>query len=84
MTRAALAIAVAGLCAGAALAAEPEPLDEEFLEYLAEFEDGSDNWTLFADDDKQDAAAAQGASTAKAATKSSTKDAVKREEKVDP
>ena len=80
MTRAALAIAVAGLCAGAALAVEPEPLDEEFLEYLAEFEDSSDNWTWFADDDKQDAAAAKAASMAKTAAKS----AAKSEEKVDP
>ena len=34
-----------------AAAAEPPPVDEEFLEYLAEFEGQSDNWTWFADDD---------------------------------
>lgn len=33
-------------------AAEPAPLDDAFLEYLAEFEDLSDDWTWFADDEE--------------------------------
>ena len=33
-------------------AGEPAPLDDAFLEYLAEFEDLSDNWTWFADDEE--------------------------------
>jgi len=45
-------IAALALLPGLAAAAEPPPLDEEFLDYLAEFEGQSDNWTWFADDDK--------------------------------
>jgi len=30
--------------------AEPPPLDEEFLEYLSEYEGQAENWTWFADD----------------------------------
>lgn len=58
-----------GLLAGVADAAEPEPLDEEFLEYLAEFEDTADDWIWFAsDDEKEDA----------------PRPPVKHEEKVEP
>jgi hypothetical protein len=40
-----------------AVSAEPEPLDEAFLDYLAELEDEDDDWTWFAqDDDDEDAA----------------------------
>lgn len=44
------------LLAPVAYAAEPEPLDEEFLEYLAEFADTDADWTWFAADDEDDAA----------------------------
>jgi hypothetical protein len=37
-------------------AAEPEALDEEFLEYLAEFEDEDDIWAWLAQDDDEKAA----------------------------
>ena len=42
-----LLVAGAGLLAVPARAAEPEPLDEEFLEYLAQLEGDEDDWTLF-------------------------------------
>lgn len=45
---------IAGLLACVAQAAEPEPLDEDFLEYLAELEDEGDNWTWFVSDDVKD------------------------------
>jgi hypothetical protein len=57
----AVLFACAGLCtgafAGAARAAEKlPPLDAEFLEYLGSF--GSDeDWTLFVDEDEDEAAA---------------------------
>jgi hypothetical protein len=35
------------LLARSAGAAEPEPLDEEFLEYLSQLESDDDDWTLF-------------------------------------
>ena len=63
MRSAALALAIAGLLAGAATAAEPEPLDEDFLEYLAEFANDADDWTWFASDtDEDDEEAPQAAS----------------------
>jgi hypothetical protein len=36
--------------AAPALAAGPEPLDKEFLDYLAACEGKDDNWTVVADD----------------------------------
>jgi hypothetical protein len=41
-------------CVGAppALAGKPEPLDKEFLDYLAACEGKDDNWTVIADDKK--------------------------------
>ncbi|MFL6549432.1 MAG: hypothetical protein ACJ8OJ_12105 [Povalibacter sp.] len=33
-------------------AAEPETLDEDFLEYLAELDQVEDDWSWFADEDK--------------------------------
>lgn len=39
-----------------ALGAEPEPLDEEFLEFLAEF-DEDDDWAWFTQDARDEAAA---------------------------
>lgn len=48
-----LAMGAAGLLTRPAQAAEPEPLDEEFLEYLSQLEGEQDDWTLFeAEDDK--------------------------------
>ncbi len=38
-----------------ALSADPEPLDEAFLDYLAELEDDDDDWTWFAQDDDDEA-----------------------------
>lgn len=40
----------AGLAARSANAAEPEPLDEEFLEYLSQLEGEQEDWTLFEGD----------------------------------
>ena len=39
---------VSCLTAAAAMAAEPEPLDVEFLDYLANCEGKDDNWTVVA------------------------------------
>ena len=51
MTSAAWTIALV-LLPGIAASAEPVPLDEEFLEYLANVEDQADDWTWFdADED---------------------------------
>jgi hypothetical protein len=36
------------LSAAAAMGAEPEPLDVEFLDYLVNCEDKDDNWTVVA------------------------------------
>ena len=44
------AVTLAALLPALANGAEPPPLDEDFLEYLAEFEGQTDNWTWFADD----------------------------------
>ena len=52
----ALAIGTA-LLAGTARAAEPAPLDEEFLEYLAQLEGDEDDWTWFEADEPPPAAA---------------------------
>jgi hypothetical protein len=38
--------------ANAAIAADPLPLDDEFLDYLSQFESKSDDWTLFADEER--------------------------------
>lgn len=38
-------------CAGAAAADKLAPLDAEFLEYLAGFEDDEEDWALFADEE---------------------------------
>ena len=48
-------MAVAGLLASVSFAAESEPLDEEFIEYLAEFAASDADWTWFASDDDEDA-----------------------------
>lgn len=40
------------LLACVAHAADPRPLDEEFLEYLAQLEGGETNWTWFVSDAK--------------------------------
>jgi hypothetical protein len=45
------------LLATAVRAAESEQLDEEFLEYLAEFANAEDDWTWFASDDDEEKAA---------------------------
>jgi hypothetical protein len=50
VTRAAFAVALAALLASVAYATEPEPLDEDFLEYLAEFAAADADWTWFASD----------------------------------
>lgn len=64
-------MSLARLMASAAVAAEPEQLDEEFLEYLAEFANEEDDWTWFASDEEAPAAKAQPAAGKKQqATKS--------------
>jgi hypothetical protein len=68
-----LALAVAGLLASVAYAAEPEPLDEDFLEYLAEFAAADADWTWFASDDDDDVAAEKAKPAAKPAPKSAEK-----------
>ena len=52
MRRLFITVTAFALLPGITECAEPPPLDEEFLDYLAEFEGQSDNWTWFADDDK--------------------------------
>ena len=39
-----------------AFAGKPEPLDKDFLDYLAACEGKDDNWTVIADDKKRKAA----------------------------
>ena len=39
-----------------AFAGKPEPLDKDFLDYLAACEGKDDNWTVIADDKKRRAA----------------------------
>lgn len=73
VTGAALALAVAGLLAAVAQAAEPEPLDEEFLEYLAEFAQADADWTWFASDDDEDVAAEKQKPAARPAPQSAQK-----------
>jgi hypothetical protein len=78
-----------GLLACVADAAEPEPLDEEFLEYLAEFEDNTDNWTWFASDDEKEAAPKSPVKptvepTARPTVRPTAGPPVKHEEKVEP
>lgn len=68
-----MAFAVAGLLAPVAHAAEPEPLDEEFLEYLAEFADADADWTWFAADEDEDDAAEKAKQAAKPAPQSAAK-----------
>lgn len=70
-----MAFAVAGLLASVAHAAEPEPLDEEFLEYLAEFADADADWTWFAadEDEDEDDAAEKAKQAAKPAPQSAAK-----------
>lgn len=59
MTRQALTLAALWLLPSIAAAAEPAsaadsaPLDEEFLEYFAEFENQADNWTLFSEPEQR-------------------------------
>lgn len=45
-----LGSAVLTLLPALAQSAEPPALDEEFLEYLSEYEGQTENWTWFADD----------------------------------
>ena len=54
MKSAAAMLAALSLLPAGGNAAEPAPLDEEFLEYLAEFETGSDDWTWFATQEPED------------------------------
>lgn len=54
MKSAIVALAALGLLPIGGYAAEPAALDEEFLEYLAEFESDAENWTWFAAPDEQD------------------------------
>jgi hypothetical protein len=42
-----LAVATAGALIREARADEPEPLDEEFLDYLMQLEGDEEDWTLF-------------------------------------
>jgi hypothetical protein len=39
--------------AGPTFAGKPEPLDKDFLDYLAACEGKDDNWTVIADDKKR-------------------------------
>lgn len=85
MKSAVIALAASGLWAIAGHATEPAALDEEFLEYLAEFESDAENWTWFAapndegdeQDDEPDTAADDKQARPKAPP-------VKAQEKVDP
>jgi hypothetical protein len=43
-----MTLAVVACLTAAAMAAEPEPLDVEFLDYLANCEGKEDNWTVVA------------------------------------
>jgi len=49
--RTVLSLAALALLPAVANGAEPPPLDEEFLDYLSEYEGQADNWTWFADDE---------------------------------
>lgn len=61
---------------------ETESLDEDFLNYLAEFEDSDDDWSWFSDEvDDEDAAAKEKA--AKAAQRRAA-NRQKRAEQVEP
>ncbi len=64
-----LALLAQTLLASTALAADPPPLDDDFLDYLSEFEGKSDDWTWFADDEQQ-ATQARSAATAVSAARS--------------
>lgn len=81
MKGAVVVLAASGLLAVAGHAAEPAALDEEFLEYLAEFESDAENWTWFAapndEGDEQDTPADDKQARPKAPP-------VKAQEKVDP
>lgn len=68
-----MAVAVAGLLVSVAYATEPEPLDEDFLEYLAEFAEADADWTWFASDDDEDVAAEKEKQAAKPAQQSAEK-----------
>jgi hypothetical protein len=61
-----LGIAAAGALLNDARAEEPEPLDEEFLDYLLQLEGDEEDWTLF---DSQDS---ESATTTSAASKPAT------------
>lgn len=53
LTEVQIAAAIAlGAVPALAQTAEPEVLDEAFLEYLAEFDDEKDDWSWFDRDDK--------------------------------
>ena len=49
--------AVMSALAFPALAGKPEPLDKDFLDYLAACEGKDDNWTVIADDKQRHKAA---------------------------
>lgn len=66
---------VLGLLPAIGSAAEPAPLDEDFLEYLAELDTAADNWTWFAAQDDADG---------KDASESAAQPPAKRQEKVKP
>lgn len=51
MKRTTLTLAALALLPALAESAEPMPLEEDFLEYLSQFESESDNWTWFADEE---------------------------------
>lgn len=45
-----IAVALSSFGAAPASAGKPEPLDKDFLDYLAACEGKDDNWTVIADD----------------------------------
>lgn len=61
--------------AGAQAADEIEPLDLEFLDYLANMETDDDNWTLL--DDREQQRASNSAESEKPATDQATQEAAK-------
>ena len=70
-----LLAAGAGLAALTAQAAEPEPLDEEFLDYLSQLEGDEDDWTLFDSEEAKPQADAKPQPPKPASTPAATKTA---------
>jgi hypothetical protein len=63
--------------APAAFAGKPEPLDKDFLDYLAACEGKDDNWTVIADDKQRRKAAEKAPPPATPADASASKPEVK-------